>query len=539
LNSLVLYFVKNNKTLSLQIFFYPCTLTFNRAFFMKKIKIKKKTQSSNKGKKVSKRKKKISQSSVNQYYILEFKLNLSREERDMIDKIFGGATNAYNAYLGEALRRLCLMKQSKKYKIAKNLDEGPEKNRLFSELRELFGFSEYAMHTYAKENLDSWLGEHVGSQLGQVLATRAFRAVEKVCYGLAKKVRFKNKNSLGSIEQKSNTTGFRWNSEKQCFMLKKHEIEITYDPKDEYIRYLLAKNDEIKFCRLVRRTIRGKTVYFGQLIVKGRPLTYAEKQFLKNKDPLKVPQNQDSNNPVGLDVGPSTIAIVSEKEARLLQFCDDLKDKSAEIRVLERSIDRKRRKANPGNYDEKGRIKKGRKTWNKSENQKKVETKKVEIQRKQAAHRKDLHGQLVNQIIAISPFINIEKLSYRSFQKNFGRSVGSRAPGMFIEKLKRVAENAGGAVLEFSTYSSRLSQTCVCGKIKKKPLSQRVHHCENCGAYAQRDLLSAFLACYVREDTLCVSDAKKAWDEGAEALLFAAHEKAKNASRGHRPSSFG
>ena len=82
-------------------------------------------------------------------------------------------------------------------------------------------------------------------------------------------------------------------------------------------------------------------------------------------------------------------------------------------------------------------------------------------------------------------YIKTEKLSYRAFQKNYGRSVRDRAPGMFMEILRRKAENAprsgipqggaGGSVNEFPTKDTKLSQYChKCGKYTKKPLSQRV-----------------------------------------------------------------
>ncbi|HBB33887.1 MAG TPA: transposase, partial [Cyanobacteria bacterium UBA9273] len=44
----------------------------------------------------------------------------------------------------------------------------------------------------------------------QKLATRAYKAAEKVLFGKAKKVRFKGKNQLDSVEGKSNKTGMRW-----------------------------------------------------------------------------------------------------------------------------------------------------------------------------------------------------------------------------------------------------------------------------------------------------------------------------------------
>ncbi len=87
-----------------------------------------------------------------------------------------------------------------------------------------------------------------------------------------------------------------------------------------------------------------------------------------------------------------------------------------------------------------------------------------ETQRILAEHRESLHGQLVNQIISMGDEIKLEKLSYRAFQKMFGKSVGMRAPGMFVSMLKRKA------VTEFPTCTTKLSQVCLCGQVKKKSL---------------------------------------------------------------------
>ena len=118
---------------------------------------------------------------------------------------------------------------------------------------------------------------------------------------------------------------------------------------------------------------------------------------------------------------------------------------------------------------------------------------KANLERKLAAHQKSLHGELVNDILKNGDVIKLEKLSYKAFQKLFGKSVGKKAPGMFVSHLKSKAQRAGGQMIEIPTHSTKLSQTCQCGRVKKKSLKERVHNCV-CGVTAQRDLYSAFLA---------------------------------------------
>ena len=79
-------------------------------------------------------------------------------------------------------------------------------------------------------------------------------------------------------------------------------------------------------------------------------------------------------------------------------------------------------------------------------------------------------------------------------------SVQLCAPGMFVERLSRLAGSAGGTIIPINPWRARLSQACHCGPIKKKARSERWHTC-SCGASAQRDLFSAFLARFVHPAT--------------------------------------
>lgn len=120
-------------------------------------------------------------------------------------------TLVYNACLGEAKRRLSLLRDSKDYQRARSLKKGgSERQKLFQQAKEKYQFNEYAIHAYVKNIQGSWLKEYIGSHVAQKLATRAYAAAEKLLYRKAKRVRFKTKNQLNSIEEKTNTTGIRW-----------------------------------------------------------------------------------------------------------------------------------------------------------------------------------------------------------------------------------------------------------------------------------------------------------------------------------------
>jgi transposase len=431
----------------------------------------------------------------------------------------------YNACLGEAMRRVRLIRQSKDFNRARSLKRNnPERKVLFKKAREQYDFSEYALHSYSTGLRQPWLGIHIDSNTAQKLATRAYKAAEKVLFGQAKKVRFKGKNQLDSVEGKSNASGIRWKGEVvEWGGLRLEALITSNDPV--ILHGLKAK---VKYVRLVRRKVSGCNRFYAQLVCLGKP-------FIK-------PKNELGKGEIGLDLGPSTIAIVGDSVTQLKEFASELEFQDKQIRRLQRKMDRSRRANNPNNYNANGTVKKGKKRWNSSSTYTKTRNSKANLERKLAAHRKSLHGELVNDILRVGNVIKLEKLSYKAFQKLFGRSVGKRAPGMFVTHLKSKAERAGGQVVEIPTYSTKLSQTCQCGRVKKKKLSERIHNCE-CGVVAQRDLYSALLAKHIEPDTfvLQVSQLLIDW-QSAELRLQAAWRTAtetKPATGRVLPSCFG
>jgi hypothetical protein len=209
---------------------------------------------------------------------------------------------------------------------------------------------------------------------------------------------------------------------------------------------------------------------------------------------------------------------------------------------LERKLDRQRRANNPGNYDERGRVRKGKKRWHVSKRQRQTQARRREVYRKLAATRKRSHGQLAHRLLMVGNTFQLEHLAYRAWQRSYGKSVQLCAPGMFVERLSRLAASAGGTIVDINPWRARLSQTCHCSRVKKKARSERWHTCP-CGASAQRDLFSAYLARFVDPDTslLDVGQAHAAWP-GWEPTLQAAYEQAitNQPARGRRlPAAFG
>lgn len=460
-------------------------------------------------------------------FVMEVPLRVTRTQAKTIHARMEAGRQMYNALLGEALKRLRLMRESKIYQVARSVpkDKAHAKERAsaFAAARTQYGFTEYQLSQYATKLRQSWLEDHIGSQIAQKLVNRAFDAALRVAVGKSKKVRFKSQQrGIHSLEGKSNKTNLVWRDDHvEWAGLSLPMVQSAY--QDEDIQYGLSKR--VKYVRIVRRNLRGTWRFYAQLVCEGVP-------YVKSKHII-------GEETVGLDIGPSSIAIVGQSKAELRLFAEEVVRDHKHIRRLQRKLGRQRRANNPNCYDELGRSIKGKRSVKKSHRQAQTQVLLQELFRREAEHRKTLHGQMANQVLAIGKYIQTEDLSFRTFQKRYGKSIGVRGPKTFLTMLKRKAESAGGHMEEFSTVRTALSQVCICEKRRKKRLSERVHSCE-CGVLMQRDLFSAYLATYVEQEELQAAKALSSW-QGAEPLLRTAWRQATNqpASGRRPPSSFG
>ena len=142
--------------------------------------------------------------------ILELPLKIDAADEATLHTRFEAGRQLYNAILGEAKKRLELLRESKASHVARKMPKGKQRTSAFKNLNEYFSFREYDLHKYATEIRRSWIGKHIDSNTAQKIATRAFAAVEKLAFGQARKVRFKGKNQFDSVEGKTNTTGIRF-----------------------------------------------------------------------------------------------------------------------------------------------------------------------------------------------------------------------------------------------------------------------------------------------------------------------------------------
>lgn len=254
--------------------------------------------------------------------------------------------------------------------------------------------------------------------------------------------------------------------------------------------------------------INGAATYRMQLVMDGRPT---------QRHPV-------GDGQVSFDLGPSQIAIAVQHgdgtwSGWVEPLADQIRLDTARLRRAQRQLDRQHRAGSPDCFNKlkTGTHVLGRCGWRRSRAAQQTAIRVAELHRRLAAHRKTVHGALVNRLLGHGTHIACENLDYVSWQKNFPRSVRDRAPGLLVEMVRRKAESASGHPLyEYNPRTTALSQTCLCGNRKKKPLSQRVHRCDSGIPTEDRDLFSAYLGLHVRTqadrvDRLDLPSAQQGW----------------------------
>lgn len=454
-------------------------------------------------------------------FVCEIPLRVSpAQERELLIRL-DCARQIYNACLGEALRRLRLARESKAWQAAVAMpSKSKERKAAFKAVRERFGLSLYALISPPKHLVtrswqgtcqftSTWLGEHVDSQCVQVIAARAWATVDRYMVRTGGRPRFKRPGQMASIEAKHIKNPLRWEDNGVTWKGLRliPDLKVLDRPEARHGVDLVARGG-LRFVRLVHREIRGRHRFFAQLVIRGKPI-------------VRV---RAGEGVTGIDIGPSTIAIVGERHAELGMLAPGIERSDRQRRVIQRALDRSRRKTNPDGFRPDGTVVPGRRVWVRSRRFLRLQRRLVESDRRMAATRKGLHAQLAKRIVESSSSIHLERLSYVALQKCFGRSTGVRAAGLFVSILHRMAESAGVDVVEIDPWRTRLSQTCLCGRVEKKVLSERVHRCLACGVIMQRDLMSAYLARFVTVDgtTLQADQALAAWSGTRSMALQAA-----------------
>ena len=432
-------------------------------------------------------------------YVLTLALKTELWQEHILEKRLNIARMIYNSCLSEILKRHRKMINSSEYKEISNLDK-KEQSKRYKELDKKYSISKFELNKYVKPMTQKFK-KNIGSQMGQELAERAFATYEKFKYGKAKKVYFKSYGNFYSVREKGNITGLRFFKEDCCISWLGLKIPVIIKNNDKYAQSCFL--DKLLYCRLLKRVVNGKNKYDVQITFEGTP-------------PKK--HKVGGENEVGIDIGTSTIAIVSDNKVELKILAENIEINEKEKIRLQRKLDRQRRANNPNKYNKDGTINiENKEKWKKSKSYVKTKLKLSNLQRKIAEKRKQSHNILANSILEIGTIVKVENMNFKALQrrskkteisektgkfkkkKRFGKSLSNRAPALLIEIINRKLEYIGKNIIKIDTFKVKASQlNHSTNEYEKKSLSKR--WVEILGNKIQRDLYSAFLIKNVKEN---------------------------------------
>jgi len=469
---------------------------------------------------------------MNEVFVLELPLQVEKYQADILNKRYEQLRQLYNYVQGKLLRQYRYFEQMAEFQACKNSQDKRDFFRSHpfringhladdKELPEIT-FDEYGINgfveklakksagpnmTYADLGFTTYILDHLSASI--------WRAWEKKLFDYrAKRISFKKYGELDSFSSRRKVVGgkvyfsgmelhldtmklaIKLNA-KQGKNAKFITLRILLNPKHAYYEMWALKGglDSIKVVKVVRRLVRGQYKYYLQMSIEG-------------EKPQKGRKLGKGN--VGIDLGPTTVAVSGENIAcidKLASKCDNIQK---EITRLARKIDRSRRANNPDNFNENGTIKRGvRLVWNDSKRYKALHREMAELQRRQAAIRKQQHIDRANELLKEGDTFIVENNQISSWvrksketkvnentgkiqkKKRFGKSVANHAPAMFITILENKVKSLGGEVVKVDTQNAASQYDFTNDSFEKHELKERSVTLSN-GDTHQRDMLAAF-----------------------------------------------
>ena len=460
-------------------------------------------------------------------FAVSVKVHLSEQIENHLEKSFNITNSAYNEALGLGLRRLKAMRANPRYQellearrsLAKSLDRLKKPKGLvwqlklydkaLSNLRLDYGLSEFGLskHLINRRNEPNSPYQHLNSGELQVIAKEAYQTLEQVIFYKVKpdSVKFRSKYNLNaSFRNRVNSTGTRIvPSDKVgvAYTLFIHKastfVEVSTKAFNEYQQLSLMRAERIKYVQIVRKTIRGKRMYYLQIVCQGYPLAKVVK----------------GENIVGIDPGVSTIAYASQESVELVDLVpENITSREKLIKSLDRRIERSRRVNNPDCYHPNGKVKRGVRFKRPTNRAKRLILRRQKAYRSLTQERLKLQGELVNRIVSGASIIRMEELNAQGLQKRskdirinpktnrpyskkrFGKAILKAAPSYFREALKTRANTLG---IEFEIINPQKVKPSqynhLTESFEKKTLSTRIFNLSDEWTGVQRDLYSAFL----------------------------------------------
>lgn len=447
-------------------------------------------------------------------YVVRLRIATTKEDEYEIDRRFHALSHLHNVMVrhGKALMtQLCqnkeyqhLKEQYRKLSKAGKKEEASEIGKQMNAIRKDIGLTKFGFESYLKI-CGARFKNMLSSQQVRKEADRVWDGAKRVLFGDGRELHFKKFSDFHTIGGKSNVNGAKFDINTGRIKWNKLNLSCII-PDTPYMASALK--GKVSFCEIERKAFPNGWHYY--LIV-----------YIDGEAPKTI--QSAGTNVSGIDMGVSSVAVVSDDRVVLQELAPKCKDYNKKIADILRRMDASRRSTNPQNYNSDGTVKKGKKTWNKSNTYKKLEFRLRYLYRAKSEYTRQSHCHLCNELLKDSNKFVIEPMNFKALakrskkterqdkvsdvkqkdgtvkqihkfkrKKRYGKTITDRSPGLFVSILTRKCEQNNGSITEVNNTTYKASQyRHDTDEFVKVPLSKRSKEVE--GRYVQRDLYSAFL----------------------------------------------
>lgn len=372
--------------------------------------------------------------------------------------------------------------------------------------------------TYGSLGINASILEELGLRIQQAWEKRIYNSKSK-------RISFKEEGDLNTFgcRERGSFSGFGLDLSRMVLSFNTNGVQgrlakiihLPINPEKELTEYemyaLKGGLSSVRKIIISREYIRGRYKYYVQLTIKG-----------------EKPQKNRSlgKGTVGIDVGPSTVAVSSLQGVSLDKLADKCDDIEHDLWRINRKMDRSKHDSNPDFYNKDGTIikrKNGeRRKWTFSNRYKRLKLERRELYRKQAAIRKQQHIDLANAMLSQGDNFIVENNPIDSWAKRaketkknkngknrckrrFGKSIAHHAPAMFVSILQNKVRSLGGSFHKVEIKNAATQFDFTNGEFTKHELNERTVTLSN-GRTHQRDMLSAFNLQHLRPESEEVKD---------------------------------
>ncbi len=403
--------------------------------------------------------------------VVTLPLKVEPWQSDVMEKRFEMIRSIYNAMLGYELKQYNKMLRDPEYIAAKEFINDVYKNNDDDELSRLkktnefkkasavtkeklleYGITKYAFGSAAID-FSKHFSQNIAAHVAQItIGESMYAAFNKLLFGNGKKVRFKKKDSINTIESDCKS-GIRiidsaghtvkhrqpYQDIFVCFSANKGKklVMPIVIPKNDLYKVEMLDRD-FKRVMIEKKKVKDKIKYFVHIIVVGPPA-------IRYKD--GTPVNMINEGKIGVYIDTTSITIAKD-DGTIKEF--DLNDGiisyQDEIAEYQRHMAASRMAMNPDNFNEDGTIKNGvmedgkrhKLIWSYSNAYKHSRSEVANLRRKEKETRKNERYCVANKILEYGSDITINDYPFQvaAMRKKLAEGEDKDEKGRPIKKKK-------------------------------------------------------------------------------------------------------